>query len=94
MPASTPPQQQLLKSLTPEKITTVERNGVTYFVFPDVKNNAAYVGRQKEFDAYRQLRMAQHLSDKNMEAARLNRQANMNWGGWGGTWSTPWGGGR
>jgi hypothetical protein len=94
MPATTPRQQQLLRSLTPDKITTIVREGLTYFVFPDLKNNAAYVGRQREYDRYRQLRLAQHLSDQNLEAARLNREAMNNWGGWGGTWSTPWGGGR
>ena len=86
VPASTAKQQELLKSLPPGKIATIVRDGKTYYVFPDLKNNLAYVGTQKEYTAYRQLVFAQNISDQNLEAAQLNQQANMGWGAWGGGW--------
>jgi uncharacterized lipoprotein YmbA len=35
--ASTPKQQQHLKTLKPDKITSVKRNGKTYFVFQQLR---------------------------------------------------------
>jgi hypothetical protein len=84
--ASTPKQQQLLASLQPGKISTIVRDGKTYYVYPDAKNNLAYVGTQKEYTTYRQLVFAQNISDQNLEAAQLNQQAMMGWGAWGGGW--------
>ena len=51
------------------------------------------MGRAAEYQAYQQLRLAQHLSNQNLEAAELNQQASMGWGwgGWGG-WGVGWGG--
>ena len=62
-------------------------------MLPDAKNNQAYVGRDAEYQAYQQLRLAQHLSNQNLEAAELNQKASMGWGwgGWGG-WGVGWGG--
>ena len=91
--ATTPDQISRLAALPPDKVTPVTYKGKRLYVLPDAKNNQAYVGRDAEFQAYQQLRLAQHLSNQNLEAAELNQQASMGWGwgGWGG-WGVGWGG--
>jgi len=77
-------QQQKLQSLPADKVTLVQKDGKNYYVFPDAANNQAYVGGQKEFQAYKQLRLENKLANDNLEAAELNQDASMNWAGWGG----------
>ena len=76
--------QALLTQLPVDKVTPVNYKGKTYYVLPDAKNNQAYVGGAEQYQAYQQLRLAQHLSNQNLEAAQMNQMATMNWGGWGG----------
>ncbi len=80
-------QQSILTQLPAEKVTPVNYKGKTYYVLPDVANNQAYVGGSEQYQAYQQLRLAQHLSNENLQAAQMNQMATMNWGAWGG-----WGG--
>jgi hypothetical protein len=82
-----PDQISLLQSLPVDKVTPVNYHGKTFYVLPDAKNNQAYVGGTEQFQAYQQLRLAQHLSNENLQAAQMNQAASMNWGTWGG-----WGG--
>lgn len=85
-------QQARLAQLPAGKVTPVQHNGKTYYVLPDVANNQAYVGRASEYQAYEQLRLANKLSNDNLEAAEMNETASMSWGwgGWGG-WGMGWG---
>ena len=85
---STPAQQQKLQSLPPGKVTLVQKDGKTYYVFPDAPNNQAYVGGPTQYQAYQQLRLANKLANENLEAAQLNQDASMDWGAWGG-WGGP-----
>ena len=87
-------QTKLLNTLPAGQVTRINYNGHTLFVLPDAKNNVAYVGRENEYQAYQQLRLAQNLSNQNLEAAQMNQMASMNygwnrWGGWGG-WGWGW----
>src|SRR3954452_23178986 len=50
--ARTTEQQQHLRSLTPGKISAMERNGTPYYVYPDAAKNEIYVGTPREFQAY------------------------------------------
>ena len=77
-------QPAILTTLPADKVTRVAYKGKNYYVLPDVKNNVAYVGGQKEYQAYRQLREQQRISNQNLEAASMNQDASMNWGTWGG----------
>ena len=70
------------------KVTLVQKSGKTYYVFPDAANNQAYVGGPTQYQAYRQLRLANKLANENLEAAEMNQDASMNWGAWGG-WGAP-----
>ncbi len=90
-PANTASKQQLLNSLPAGKISTIQKNGHIFYVFPDLKNNAALVGTQQEYTAYQQLKFAKKISDQNLQAAELNSMPPMGWGAWGG-WAGGWGG--
>ena len=81
-------QRQKLQALPADKVTLVQKDGKTYYVFPDAANNQAYVGGPKQYQAYRQLRLANKLANENLEAAEMNQDASMNWGTWGG-WGGP-----
>jgi hypothetical protein len=80
-------QQQKLKALPADKVTLVQKDGKTYYVFPDAANNQAYVGGPNQYQTYKQLRIQNQLANDNLEAAEMNQDASMNWGTWGG-----WGG--
>jgi hypothetical protein len=79
-----PDQVALLPTLPADKVTRITYKGKTYYVMPDMKNNQAYVGGPKQYQAYQQLRLAKQLSNDNLEAAQMNQMASMNWAGWGG----------
>ena len=80
-------QQKILSSLPAGQVTPVDYKGKRYYVLPDLPNNQAYVGGSEQFQAYQQLRLANKLSNENLQAAQMNQMSTMNWGGWGG-----WGG--
>jgi hypothetical protein len=81
-------QQQKLQALPAGKVTLVQKDGKTYYVFPDAPNNQAYVGGPQQYQAYRQLRLENKLANENLEAAEMNQDASMDWGSWGG-WGGP-----
>ena len=75
-------QQQRLKAST-DKVTSVQRSGKTYYVFPDFDNNQAYVGGPKQYQEYRQLRLQKQMADEKLETAEINMEDQMAWDGWG-----------
>ena len=89
---NTAAQKQKLQALPAGKVTLVQKDGKTYYVFPDAANNQAYVGGPTQYQAYKQLRLANKLANENLEAAEMNQDASMDWGGWGGWGGPGWGG--
>jgi hypothetical protein len=83
-------QQQKLQQLPPGKMAVVNRNGRTYYIFPDAAHNQAYVGGPQEYQAYQQLRAANNIANENLETAEMYQDAAMQWGAWGG-WGMGWG---
>jgi len=88
---STPEQIAKLKALATHKVSQVQKNGKTYYVFPDVSHNQAYVGNPSQYQAYQQLRLECQEAKENLEAAEMNKvavemnqESEMNWGGWNG----------
>ena len=51
---TTPKQQQAINVLAQYRVSAVKYNGKLYYVFPTAKKDKIYVGRQKQFDAYKQ----------------------------------------
>ena len=91
---STPAQTAKLKALPSGKVTLVKKGGKTYYVFPDVPHNQAYVGGPKQYQVYQQNRQAAQIASDNLMAAEMNQEAAsyMAWDGWGG-WGDGWYGG-
>src|SRR6476619_3154256 len=60
---TTPKQQQAINGLVQYRVSAVKYNGKLYYVFPTAKKDKIYVGRQKQYDAYKgafQARLASH----------------------------------
>src|ERR1700747_1062002 len=83
-------QQQKLQQLPPGHVAMINRNGRTYYIFPDAAHNQAYVGGPQEYQAYQQLRAANNIANENLETAEMYQDAAMNWSAWGG-WGMGWG---
>ena len=87
VPANTPEREAHLKSLPADKITPVQRQGTTYYTFPDPKNNVLYVGQEAQYQKYRQLRYQKQMADEQLETAQMNENAWGAWGAWGPGWA-------
>jgi len=51
---TTPKQQQAINGLAQYWVSAVKYNGKLYYVFPTAKKDKIYVGRQEQFNAYKQ----------------------------------------
>ncbi len=85
IPANTPEREAHLKSLPANQITSVQREGTLYYVFPDQKNSVAYVGQQQQYQTYQRLRLQKQMADEQLNTAEMYNSAP--WGVWG-----PWAG--
>ena len=83
--ANTPERQQHLKTLPPEKMTLVQRNGKNYYVYADPAHWQIFIGNPSQYQKYQQLRLANNLAQDQLEAAQMNSMTAMNWEMWG-----PW----
>jgi crotonobetainyl-CoA:carnitine CoA-transferase CaiB-like acyl-CoA transferase len=54
-----PKQQQAVSGLAQGRCSAVHYNGKLYYVFPTATKDKIYVGRQKQFNAYKQALAAQ-----------------------------------
>src|SRR5215831_1428913 len=59
---TTPQQQQAVSGLPEGRCSAVKYNGKLYYVFPTGTKDKVYVGKQKQFNAYKQALAAQHAS--------------------------------
>src|SRR6059036_3772290 len=56
---TTPKQQQAISGLAQGRCSAVTYNGKLYYVYPTGTKDKIYVGRQKQFNAYKQALAAQ-----------------------------------
>lgn len=56
---TTPKQQQAINGLAQYRVSAVKYNGKLYYVFPTATKDKIYVGKQKQFDAYKRALVAQ-----------------------------------
>ena len=68
-------QEQKLKALPSDRVTLVQKDGKTYYVFPDTANNRAYVGGPTQYQAYTQIRTAIQFRNESLEAAGFGEEA-------------------
>ena len=59
---TTPKQQQAVSGLAQGRCSAVTYNGKLYYVFPTGTKDRIYVGRQKQYNAYKQALAAQPAS--------------------------------
>src|SRR5881396_3360784 len=61
---TTPKQQQAVSGLAQGRCSAVTYNGKLYYVFPTATKDKVYVGRQKQYNAYKQALAAQPASSQ------------------------------
>jgi hypothetical protein len=65
---TTPTQQQRVSQLPPNVVSAVKYQGKLYYVYPTGKKDQIYVGKQAQYDAYKQALKAKILSQKSQQA--------------------------
>ena len=85
-----PEQEALLRKLPTDKVTQVVVGGKPYYILPDLRNNRAYVGGPKQYQACKQFRQAQEKNAADYVApatpihvVEVNEMDWTEWGGWG-----------
>src|SRR5207237_3954639 len=71
---ATPKQQQAINGLTQYRVSAVKYNGKLYYVFPTATKDKIYVGRQRQFNAYKQALAAQQPSQPASQQAQPGQQ--------------------
>src|SRR5437588_11202675 len=51
---TTPKQQQAVSQLAQGRVSAVKYNGKLYYVYPTAQKDKIYVGRQRQYNAYKQ----------------------------------------
>ena len=59
---TTPKQQQAVSGLAQGRVSAVKYNGKLYYVYPTAQKDRIYVGKQKQFNAYKQTLAGQQAS--------------------------------
>ena len=84
VPATSPQQRAHLATLSPHKITMVQRDGKEYFVYPDVSHNVLYVGQNPQYQQYQSLREQQQLVKEEMDTVPMSAMPDWAvWDSWG-----------
>ena len=68
---TTPKQQQQVSQLAENKVSAVKYKGKLYYVYPTGKKDQIFVGKQPQFDAYKQALQAQQASQKANQRAQM-----------------------
>ena len=88
IPATTPDQQQQIKTLPAGRVSAVRRKGQVYFVYPVHARNVLYVGKNAQYLAYQQLaQKAQvsvlvHQEDQTIDRSLESPGWEAPWGDW------------
>jgi hypothetical protein len=69
-----PKQQQAVSGLAQGRCSAVHYNGKLYYVFPTATKDKIYVGRQKQFNAYKHALAAQYASHPASQQAQPGQQ--------------------
>jgi hypothetical protein len=72
-----PAQQQAVSRLTVGRVTAVKYNGKTYYVFPTTTKDKIYVGKQAQFNRYKQALASAYASHPAAQTAAQQGQSQM-----------------
>src|SRR5437762_4325199 len=64
---TTPKQQQAISGLSQGRCSAVKYNGKLYYVFPTAKKDQIYVGKQAQFNAYKQALQASQQAQQGQQ---------------------------
>ena len=77
-------RREIYASLTAYQMQRATVNGKVFYVFKDEKEGVAYVGREAEYQRYRDLATAQRMRQDYYMAMEMERASAYRWyGGWG-----------
>ena len=71
---TTPKQQQAISGLAQYRVSAVKYNGKLYYVFPTATKDKIYVGKQKQFNAYKQALPGQQGSQSASQQTQAGQQ--------------------
>src|SRR5436309_8781932 len=71
---TTPKQQQAINGLAQGRVSAVKYNGKLYYVYPTSTKDKIYVGKQKQFNAYKQALALQQGSRPASQQAQPGQQ--------------------
>ena len=71
---TTPKQQQAINGLAQYRVSAVKYNGKLYYVFPTATKDKIYVGKQTQFNVYKQALAAQYASHPAGQQAQPGQQ--------------------
>jgi hypothetical protein len=71
---TTAKQQQAINGLAQYRVSAVKYNGKLYYVFPTATKDKIYVGKQKQFDAYKSALAAQQASQPAAQGGQPGQQ--------------------
>jgi hypothetical protein len=71
---TTPKQQQRVSQLPPNVVSAVKYQGKLYYVYPTAKKDQVYVGKQAQYDAYKQALKAKIISQQAQQANQTAQQ--------------------
>ena len=71
---TTPKQQQAINGLAQYRVSAVKYQGKLYYTFPTATKDKIYVGKQKQFDAYKKALAAQQGSQPASRQAQPGQQ--------------------
>jgi hypothetical protein len=74
---TTPKQQQAVSQLTVGRVTAVKYNGKLYYVFPTATKDRIYVGKQAQFNRYKQALATAYASHPAVQTAAAQGQGQM-----------------
>jgi hypothetical protein len=71
---TTPKQQQAIAGLAEGRCSAVKYNGKLFYVFPTATKDKIYVGKQAQYNRYKQALAAQHASQPASQQAQPGQQ--------------------
>ena len=71
---TTPKQQQAINGLAQYRVSAVKYNGKLYYVFPTATKDKIYVGKQKQYNAYKNALAAQKASQPASQQGQPGQQ--------------------
>ena len=80
----TPKQKEIYASLPAYKVHRINVNGQTFYVYKDEAKGIAFVGREAEYQRYRELAIQQRIAQEYYMAVEMDRMYAPGWyGAWG-----------